>query len=373
MAALRIGYLLLFIIADRVDPLEKIAYKRTLGQMGIIRGYLGPWIAEFYYLNDDRLMQQAIERRNFKSDQLTPIEIPLPLQPRLVVIQAESLDYNVIGYRVGGKKGQEVTPFLNRLHDQAMFFRVKVFHYQGSCDSDFTMLEGVAAAPRVNAYNMAGYPFDGSLPKVFKEHGFHALALHGNHSGFYNRGAAFFKMGFERSLFQEALEHDYGLPVSIFGVCDQEVLRLSSHLLRETDDPTFQFIITLTSHTPYMYTPARPDDPYPRPANKEERYFNHMRYLDDCLREYIMSLPKHTTVVIYGDHCTEVEYASFKSDRVDNAEYVPCFIYDTDRDLAAEQLTRNEPIANDGQLNLVDVSNYVRDRILATAAVTRAR
>ena len=148
-----------------------------------------------------------------------------------MIIQAESLDYNVIGYSADGK---EVTPFLNRLRSEAMYFRVKVFHYQGSCDSDFTMLEGVAATPAVNGYYMPTYPFEDSLPQILKQHGYHALAFHGNRSSFYNRGAAFFKMGFERSLFQEALEHDFGLPVTNFGICDQEVLRQSSHMLRDS-------------------------------------------------------------------------------------------------------------------------------------------
>ena len=189
------GYVTLFVVADHFDPLEKIAYKRTLGRLGIIRGYLGPWIAEFYYLNDDRLMQQALERREFKSDQLTPIEIPLQIEPRLVIIQAESLDQNVIGFRVGGKNGQEVTPFLNRLRDQAMYFRVRVFHYQGSCDSDFTMLEGVAATPRVNAYSMPNYPFENSLPQILKHHGYHAVALHGYHSRFLQSRRGIFQDG----------------------------------------------------------------------------------------------------------------------------------------------------------------------------------
>jgi arylsulfatase A-like enzyme len=228
----------------------------------------------------------------------------------------------------------------------------------------------VAATPAVNAYYMPAYPFENSLPQILKEHGFHAYAFHGNHASFYNRGWAFFKMGFERSLFQEQLESDFGLRVTNFGVTDKEVLDLSSHLLRESREPTCHFIITLTSHTPFIYVTPQADYPYPHPANKAESYFNSMRYLDDCLKEYIMSLPNHTTVVIYGDHCTEVETANFASDRGDNAEYVPCFIYDSDRDLAEEQRTRNEPISINGELNLLDVSTYLRNRVTATDTVT---
>ena len=72
-----VGYVGLFVLANHVDPLDKIAAESTLGRLGIIRGYLGPWIGEFYYLNDERLVQRALERREFKSDQLSAVEIPL--------------------------------------------------------------------------------------------------------------------------------------------------------------------------------------------------------------------------------------------------------------------------------------------------------
>jgi hypothetical protein len=42
---------------------------------------------------------------------------------------------------------------------------------------------------------------------------------------------------------------------------------------------------------------------------------------------------------------------------------VPCFIYDSDQDLSKLQATRNQPIATDGQLNLVDVVNYLRTQV----------
>ena len=55
-------------------------------------------------------------------------------------------------------------------------------------------------------------------------------------------------------------------------------------MLRESHEPTCHFIITLTSHTPYKFVTPTEDYPYPHPANNAENYFNHMRYLDDCLQ-----------------------------------------------------------------------------------------
>ncbi len=196
------GYVVLFAVANlpQIDPLETIADRRTLGQVGVIRGYLGPWIAELYYLNDERLKERIYNRREWKSDQLTPIEYPLPIEPHLVIIQVETLDQRVIGHRVN--RAREVTPFLNRLRDQAMYYRTRVFRFQGSCDSDFTMMANVAATAQVNAYALPDYPYDDenarTLPHILKQHGYETLALHGYPSSFYNRGPAFYKMGFKR-------------------------------------------------------------------------------------------------------------------------------------------------------------------------------
>ena len=61
----------------------------------------------------------------------------------------------------------------------------------------------------------------------------------------------------------------------------------------------------------------------------------------------------------------------FAPDREENFEYAPCFIYDTERDLAEEQLSRNDPLTVNGELNLLDISTYLRGRIKAADAVTR--
>ena len=51
-----------------VDPLHYISTRRSLGRIGYIRGYIGPWIAEWYYLNDKTLLNRAVERRTMCGD-----------------------------------------------------------------------------------------------------------------------------------------------------------------------------------------------------------------------------------------------------------------------------------------------------------------
>ena len=84
------------------------------------------------------------------------------------------------------------------------------------------------------------------------------------------------------------------------------MLSLSAQKLRTATTPTCHFIITLTTHVPYTHAggPARRKSFRTR-ARPCENYLNNMRYLDNCLRDYITSLGSGTTVMIYADHPTE--------------------------------------------------------------------
>jgi phosphoglycerol transferase MdoB-like AlkP superfamily enzyme len=135
-------------------------------------------------------------------------------------------------------------------------------------------------------------------------------------------------------------------------------LALSSLKLRETTDPVCHFIITLTTHTPYTMLSPSEQEIFKSPRTTSQRYLNNMRYLDNCLRDYIVSLGSGATVVIYADHPTEE--MGFLADREGAVEFIPFMIYDTDRDLSKVQKTRNLPLSADGTLNQVDMIKYLR-------------
>lgn len=199
---------------------------------------------------------------------------------------------------------------------------------------------------------------------MLAECGFKTYSFHGNTGEFYERRRAYEKMGFEDIIFQEEMERDYGMRGGPWGVLDADTLNLSARRLLDSSTPTCHFIITLTTHTPYRQLPPDSHEPFPNADTTSKRYFNNMRYLDECLRDYITRLGKHVTVVIYGDHPTEY-FEGFVCDRdLSRArQYVPFFIYDTDEDLSKLQKTRKQSIATDGTLNLVDAINYVRGQV----------
>lgn len=352
-----VAYAGLYLLANMYDPLYAIQTTRGVGRLGEIRGYLGPWFAEWYYLRDDKVLQRALQLREVKYDRLTPVEADIPVHKHLVILQAESLDFNVLGFKVDGV---EVTPFLNQLRDQSMFYRVGAMHFNGSSDADFAALNSVSGSRHENPYIIPGYPYENTTPQFLARCGFSTFSFHGNGGEFYSRRRAFEQMGFAGIYFQEELENAEGLRANTWGVRDADVLSLSAQKLRMATTPTCHFIITLTTHVPYKLLADHEKEIYPHARTTVQNYLNNMRYLNNCLRDYIASLGSGTTVMIYADHPTEEGDGTFTPDRSDGREFIPCFIYDSDQNLSRLQKTRGEPIATDGTLNLVDMVNYLR-------------
>jgi phosphoglycerol transferase MdoB-like AlkP superfamily enzyme len=340
-----------------------------VGRLGAIRGYLGPWFAEWYYLQDDRVLARALELRDEKHDRLTPLESEIPIHKHLVILQAESLDTNILGYRVAG---QEVTPFLNKLRAMSMYYRVRSFHVNGSADADFNALTGTRGSDHENTYVIPGYPYENTTPQLLAQAGFACYSFHGASGEFYNRRDSFEKMGFSGIYFQEELQNQFGLKVGGWGINDRDLLTAAALEMRQATRPACQFIITLTTHIPYNLLNPAEEEIFKPASSMPQRYINNMRYLDNCLRDYITALGAGTTIMIYADHPTEDE--SFpECDRHGDRQYIPCMIYDSDQDLSRLQKTRDNPLATDGSLTFVDVVNYLRGQIARQQPVRSAK
>lgn len=356
------GYVALSCIAIYLDPLSEVTSTRGVGRLGFTHGYMQVWAAETWYLWGNPEFSKPFR----PTDRLTPHEANIPIQDHLVIIQAESLDYNVLGLKVNGK---EVTPFLNRLRSQSMFYRIRAVHTQGSADADFVTINGAAGSPHIISYKIPGLRFHSPLPDYLAKFGYETTLFHGNTGRFYNRRMPLERLKFHELLFLEDLTSRYGLKRSEFGVRDSEVLALSAQQLHhQPQNRVCHFVITLTTHSPYQFLRPAEQLIYPHPSSSVERYLNNMHYLDKCLQDYVRSLDAPTTVMLYADHPTEAENTSnifrpARSNRPSYREYIPVFIFDTSQDLSRLQATRNKPIATDGTLNLVDMTNYFRKQV----------
>ena len=360
-----VGLLALLAAGNYIDPPSGIRGSRGFGRMGMIRGYFSTWLAEMYYCGGRDTLAHAIAQRQIVHDRLTPRETPIPIRDRIVIIQAESLDFNALGLTANGR---EVTPFLNRLRESSLFYRLAGARFVGSADVDFTLLAGVMPSTRIINYKIPNYPYDDALPALLAQYGFQTDLYHGNAGRFYDRRLAFGRMGFHKLLFQEELVREPGVVADRWGIDDRQVLRLSSEHLAAAPGRICHVIITMTTHTPYTYLSSDDCEIYPQPRSMGQHFVNNMRFLDHRLREYVESLASPTTVMIYGDHAADpalIGSADFSPHWPGGREFIPCFIYDTQSELGQLQRTREGGVALDGSLTLLDISSYLRAQVAA--------
>jgi len=353
-----VGYCLLAVFSmGWIDSPRKLRKFVTADRLGMTYGFVLVWAGEAVCLNQELLLQDAVAQRDHITDRLSAIEPPLELTGNVVLIQVESLDWRVLNHRVNGVP---VTPFLNRLVDEAMLFKVTAFHTNGSGDSDFVMLNAVPPSSMVMTYVLARYPYSDTLPQIADCAGYKSAAFHGNSGRFFSREQAFRRMGFDDLWFLEELRDTCGLPVSLWGIRDDQVLDFSQKLLREkpVNQPRLHYIITLTSHQPFTYLEPAECTFLPEARGMLDRYFDSMNFVDRKLSTYINGLKQGTLVVIFGDHRAMVSYG-VAADDGDGEEYVPLIIHRVGERLAERQASRGLPIAYSGELTMLDAATYI--------------
>lgn len=334
-----------------VKPLRQI----RIGTPEYMYGYAVAWGAEMLWFDREALLAEATEKARAKSDTLTAVEEPFELGRHVAVVQVESLDFAAVEAHVDG---QPVMPFLRSLRDASMLYSVRPFHAAGSCDADFSLLMAATPIGRFNPFQVMGFSYGDALPRLARERGYRSVAIHGNTGEFFQRRRAYEQMGFDELLFMEELT-----PQGVAGAWDDQLLAHSAKLLAAADEPTLHFVITITSHTPFDKLPPDNRELFREPRTVAHRYLNSMRYVDRALERYMAALPAGTTVVLYGDHESNVQGYADSSRHEDR---VPWLIVEKERDLSLRQRSRESGLALSGTLTQLDMACFLRERMAAS-------
>ncbi len=336
-------------------PLKRI----NIGSPEYVYGYVVAWTAEAISLDNNALLHEAIAKAEVSSDVLSKIETPLRLSDKIAIIQVESLDFDAIDSDVNG---EAVMPFLRRIQNQAMVYAVKPFHSTGSSEADFSMLTTATPNGKVNPFQIDGFPYTQALPWLAQQQGYRSAAFHGNTGAFFHRRDAYEQMGFSNLYFSEELE-----PLAVAGEWDRELLDLSADLMATSTEPTLHFLITITSHGPFDRLSGSQEELFEEPTSVQQHYLNSMRYVDRALEDYVERLPDNATVVIYGDHESNVhDYCASQA----HHDRIPWLILQKGRDLSTKQLSRKSGLALSGKLSQLDMVYYLRDRLADTQATS---
>ncbi len=263
--------------------------------------------------------------------------------PNLVIIQVESMDSAIISRKY---KGAYVTPFLHSLTKTAVYYPFMLSYHKGggTSDSEFSILNSVEPLDFYPALKLANYSYPNSLLTRLKRNGYEAAAFHGNVGGFYNRDAAFPRLGFTEF-------YDLGrtgLPENGWGLPDGDMFDFAVKKLDTVSQPFLAYVITMSSHEPFesvlnYYKNSMFDDISDKTV---KNYFNSMNYVDRSLKAFIGKIQadfKNTYIFISGDHAPNIEKEGYRqaSFTMDGRffEFVPLFIITPDGRAYAEAAT----------------------------------
>lgn len=255
-------------------------------------------------------------------------------RPNFIAIQVESMDAGIVNTRY---KGSFVTPFLNSLTTSSVYYPY-VFSYHkagGTSDAEFSIINSVEPLNTFPAIKLSKYDYPNSVARKLFESSYDTAAFHGNTGDYYNRDAAFRKMGF-REFFDIG---KMGLNEIGWGAPDNDVLEYVSQKVKNQKEPFFYYVITMSSHVPFENVKRfYNNDSYSDIKDELVRnYFNSMSYVDRSIGNFvsrIMAENKNTYILIWGDHTPGIKskmykQASFISDNK-YFEFVPLFIITPD-------------------------------------------
>ena len=244
----------------------------------------------------------------------------------LIVIHAESLQTLAMEQKFNGK---EVTPNLNKLASEGIFF--SNFYSQvgvgTSSDAEFTF--STSMMPSSNGTVFVNY-YDReyvTIQKLLKEKGYYVFSMHGNDGNFWNRDIMHKNMGYDMFFDKDyyVIDETIGL-----GLSDKSFFRQSTELIKNIKDsydgPFYANLITLTNHTPFSDVNLLDEYDTTLKVNINgqivERnyinetvlgnYFRSVHYEDTAIGEFIEALDKaglleNTVIVIYGDHDARID------------------------------------------------------------------
>ena len=254
----------------------------------------------------------------------------------VIVIHAESMQGIAINRTFNG---EEVTPNLNRLIKEGMYFNNFYSEVSVGTSSDTELTYNTSLMPTQNGTAFVSY-FDRtyiSTPSLLKEKGYYTFSMHANNADFWNRRAMHESLGYDKFYSKETYDVDKDNIIGL-GLSDKSFFAQSVEKLKKISkehDKYYGYIITLTNHTPFsdtdkygefpvtMKTTITNEDgtteeveaPYLE-GTKLGNYFKSVHYADAALGEFFSEMDEaglldNTVVIIFGDHDARLPRSEF--------------------------------------------------------------
>lgn len=226
----------------------------------------------------------------------------------LIVIQMESFQNFPIHLNVGG---QEVTPVLNSLAEEGIYFP-HVFQQIGTGNtSDAEFMSNTSIYPTATEAMSKGFGSRElpSLPRLLQGHGYTANTFHINKVTFWDRNKLYPALNFDKYYDKPYFNNDH---FNDFGASDEEMYRVGVEKMTELHNqgkPFYAQFVTTSSHSPFVV----PEDKVKiqlleaLKGTNLGNYLTAVNYTDYAIGKLIEQLKadgmwENTMLAIYGDH-----------------------------------------------------------------------
>ncbi len=227
--------------------------------------------------------------------------------------------------------GSEVTPNLNKLAKEGMFF--PNFYPQvstgTSSDTEFTLLTGLLPASSgtvfVSYYDRKYF----TIPKYLKEQGYYTFSMHGNLASMWNRNKAHPSLGYDGMYFRDSFTYSNEDVINL-GINDHMFFAQGVPILENIEKTYGNYmgiVITLSNHSPFKlaslhseldltshYTSTNEITKETTEISKDYlsgtaigEYIKSANYADGALGDFLNYIKNssefdNTVFVFYGDH-----------------------------------------------------------------------
>lgn len=224
----------------------------------------------------------------------------------IIALQIESLENFVINSKV---HNQEVTPNLNRMLSNSLYFNNLYEQNSGGTSSDADLMFNTGLLPTKEGAVVFRYPSREveTLPKLLQGKGYKTISAKAEKPGSWNwvemhKGTYKFQEVWDINSFK--IDEIIGL-----GLSDGSALSQIEEKIKDIKKPYYLNYSTLSTHGPFEIPEEKKYLKLPENLDKNilGAYFQSLRYMDEEVGRFIKKLEesgdlKDTVIVIYGDH-----------------------------------------------------------------------
>ncbi len=245
--------------------------------------------------------------------QIKPVSWPryfgIASDKNIIIVQLESTENFLVGLTVGG---QEITPNLNKLIKESMYFPYFFSQVGQGNTSDAEFICNTSIYPLANgvvsrSYIGIEYP---SLPRILKKQGYTSMTFHPNDITFWNRDNLYPCLGFDKVYEKHFYRNED--QVGAWGSSDEIIFKRALPILKQNLDKGTKFyasLITLTNHHSYRIPDRKKKITLPSSLTGTYigNYLTSVNYQDYALGLFIQDLKEYglwdnSLLIVYGDH-----------------------------------------------------------------------